>query len=51
MLSEIKGTLMQIWRSPNMFIFAQKQYPENFAIVILRIVQLFAREGCEFLKN
>ena len=34
-----------------MFMCAQKQYPENFAFVILRVLELFAREGCKFLKN
>ena len=24
-----KGTLMQIWKSPYMFVFIQKQYTEN----------------------
>ena len=27
----IKGTIMQISKSPYMFVFIQKQYPENFA--------------------
>ena len=35
---------MQIWKSPYMFVFIQKQYPENFAFLILRILKLFARE-------
>ena len=30
-----KGTLMQIWKSPHMFVFIQKYYPENFALLIL----------------
>ena len=34
-----------------MFMFAQKQYPDNFVFVILRILELFAHEGCKFLKN
>ena len=34
-----------------MFVFKQKQYPENFAVLILRILELFAREICEFLKK
>ena len=32
-----------------MFVFIQKQYP--FAFLILRILELFAREVCKFLKN
>ena len=29
----IKGTLMQIGKSTYMFVFIQKQYPENFAFL------------------
>ena len=47
----IKGTLMQIWKSPNMFVFTQKQYPENLAFLILRILKLFTREVCKLLKT
>ena len=32
-------------------MFIQKQYPENFAFLILRILELFAREVCKFLKK
>ena len=35
----LKGTLLHIW------------YPVNFAILILRILELFAREVCKFLKK
>ena len=34
-----------------MFVFIEKQYPENFAFLILRILQVFAREACKFLKK
>ena len=34
-----------------MFVFIKKQYPKNFAFLILRIVELFASEFCEFLKK
>ena len=34
-----------------MFMFIQKQYPENFAFLILRILELFAREVCKFFKK
>ena len=34
-----------------MFVFIQKQYPENFAFLIPRILELFAREVCKFLKK
>ena len=46
-----KGTLMQVWKSPYMLVFIQKQYPENFPFLILRILELFAREVCKFLKK
>ena len=49
--SSTKGTLMQIWKSPSMFVFLQKQYSENSAFLILRILELFAREVCKFLKK
>ena len=42
---------MQIWKNPYMFAFVQKQYPENFAFWILRILALFAREVCKFIKK
>ena len=42
---------MQICKSLEMFVFMETQYPENFAFLILRIFELFAREVCEFLKN
>ena len=42
---------MQTWKSPYMFVFIQKQYPEHFAFLILRIVELFAREVCKFFKK
>ena len=34
-----------------MFAFIQKQYPENFEFLILRILELFSREVCKFLKK
>ena len=34
-----------------MFVFTQKQYPENFAFLIIRIHKLFAAEVCKFLKK
>ena len=46
----IKGTIMQIWKSPYIFVFIQKQYPEYFAFLILRILELL-REVCKFLKK
>ena len=46
-----KGTLMQIWKSHHMFGFIQKQYPESFAFLILRIPELFTREVRSFPKK
>ena len=45
-----KGTLIEIWKSPYMFALIQKRYSENFAFLILRVLELFAREVCKFLK-
>ena len=40
----LKGALMQIGKSPFMFVFMQKKYPENFAFLILGIFELLSRE-------
>ena len=48
---DIKGTLMQIWKYPHMFLFILKQYPENFAFLTVRILELFAPEICKFLRK
>ena len=37
----LKGTLMQIWRSPHMFVHILKQYTPVFEFLILRILELF----------
>ena len=50
-LHMFKATLMQIWQYLSLFVFIEKQYPENFALWILRILELFAREICKFLKK
>ena len=42
---------MQILKSLYIFFFILKQYPENFAFLILRILELFAREIYKFLKK
>ena len=47
----VKGTLMQISKSPYIFVVTYKQYPENLAFLIQRIRELFAREVCKFLKK
>ena len=38
---------MQIWKSTYMFVFKYKYYPENFAFLILGILQLYTRKVCE----
>ena len=47
----LKDTLMQISESPYMFVFMYKKYPENFAFLIRRILELFAREVYKFSKE
>ena len=51
MVSILKGTIMQIWKSPYMFVFRQKQYLESVVFLILRTVKLFTRKVCKFLKK
>ena len=46
-----KGTLQQIWKSRYYFAFMKKQHPENFAFLILEILELFARKVCKCLKK
>ena len=46
-----KVTTMQIWKSRYIFVQLQKQHPENFAFLILRIIEFFAHKVCKFLKN
>ena len=46
-----KGTLMPIWKSPDMFVFKWNQNLENFAFLIQRILELFAHEACNILKS
>ena len=45
--SSLKGTLMQIWKSPYMFVFIQQKYPENFAFLLPRILELYTRKVCK----
>ena len=45
----LKGTLIQTWKSPCMFLFIYKYYPENFAFLILRILELFTGKFCVML--
>ena len=30
-----------------MFVFISRQYPENFAFLILTVIELFSRKFCE----
>ena len=46
-----KGTQMQIWKFHYMFVFIEKQYPENLGFLILRILKLFISEFCKFLRK
>ena len=46
---KVKCILMQIWKYP--FVFMWKQYPENFTFLMLRILELFTRKVCKFLKK
>ena len=48
-LTSFKGTIMQTWKSPHMFRFIQKYYPEDFAFLILEILKLHIRKDCEML--
>ena len=42
---------MQNWKYPCVFVFIYKKYPENFGFLILRILELFAREVYAFFKK
>ena len=42
-----KGTLMQIWKYANIFVFIRKQYVENFTSKHLLLFEICAREICE----
>ena len=47
----LKGTLMQIWKPPCIFLSIKKYYPENFVFLILRILKLYTRKVCEIFVN
>ena len=32
---------MQIWKSPYIFVFQQIYYPEHFAFLVARILEIF----------
>ena len=42
---------MQIWKSPNMFVYLWKYYLKNFAFLILRILKLSTHEVCHVFEN
>ena len=41
---------MQIWKSSYMFVFIYKQLTIKFRILSPKILELFTREVCKFLK-
>ena len=41
-----KGTVMQIWKSANIFVFIRK-YVEDFTLKHLLLFEIYARETCE----
>ena len=43
----IKGTLMEIWKSANLFAFIWKYNVEGFTLKHLLIFEICAREMCE----
>ena len=47
--ASFKCTLMQIWKSPYMFVFTEKQYPEKFAVLIPRVFELFTAKFAKCL--
>ena len=40
---------MQICKSPYMYVFIEKSYPENFAFLMLRIHESCTRKVCEMI--
>ena len=45
--SHLKGTLMQIWKSPHMFVFIWKKYVEGFTSKHLLLFEINTRMICE----
>ena len=43
----IQGTLMQIWKSANIFVFVWKYYAEDFTLKHFLLFEICAREICE----
>lgn len=46
----LKATLKLLWKSTYVFVFIQKQYAENTAFLIRRILEFFTGEVCIFIK-
>ena len=44
---KLKGTLMQILKSANIFVFIWKQYVEDFTLKHFLLFEIFAPEICE----
>ena len=42
----IKGILMQIWKSANIFVFRWKQYVEDFTLKHFLLLEICARDIC-----
>ena len=42
----VKGTLMQIWKSANIFVFRWKWYVEDFTVKHLLLFEICSREIC-----
>ena len=47
LLSPLKGTLMQIWKSANIFVFIWKYYVEDFILKPLLLFEICARKISE----
>ena len=45
----IKGTLTQIWKSTNIFVFIWEKYVEDFTFGLLLLFEICAGETCEKL--
>ena len=46
-MAVVKGTLMQIWKSANIFVFIWMEYVEDFTLKHLLLFEIYAREICE----
>ena len=44
---QVKGILMQIWKSANIFAFIWKLYAEDFTLKHLLLFEICAHEVCE----